>query len=142
MRIGEWVGQEQQVPPCRAAVAIAASISPTSRVGASISSTARVGAAASIARRNGGLDKEAGLNASATRETVGAICFSVFSILPMTENSKKVRPVTLPPGRARLSTKPCPTGSETATNQDMIQTVAPEGPDQALSIGVLPGRPR
>ena len=25
-------------------------------------------------------------------------------------------------------------------DQDMIQTVAPECPDQALSIGVLPGR--
>ena len=29
-----------------------------------------------------------------------------------------------------------------AENQDMIQTVAPERPDQALNIGVLPGRPR
>src|SRR5262249_32522656 len=27
-------------------------------------------------------------------------------------------------------------------DQDMIQTVATEDPDQALSIGVLPGRPR
>src|SRR6478672_6558016 len=28
-----------------------------------------------------------------------------------------------------------------AENQDMIQTVTPERPDQALSIGILPGRP-
>jgi hypothetical protein len=27
-------------------------------------------------------------------------------------------------------------------DQDMIQTVATECPDQALSIGVLPGRPQ
>ena len=29
-----------------------------------------------------------------------------------------------------------------AEDQDMIQAVAPKCPDQALSIGVLPGRPR
>ena len=29
-----------------------------------------------------------------------------------------------------------------AEDQDMIQAVAPERPDQALNIWILPGRPR
>src|SRR5215469_11477030 len=43
----------------------------------------------------------------------GAISFNISSILPKTESSMNVNPVMLPPGRARLSTNPNPTGSDT-----------------------------
>ncbi len=36
--------------------------------------------------------------------------------MPATPYSNKVKPVVLPPGRARLDTKPAPTGSMTITN--------------------------
>ena len=39
-------------------------------------------------------------------------------------DSKKVKPVALPPGRARLSTRPRPTGSVTATNMRGIECVS------------------
>jgi hypothetical protein len=41
----------------------------------------------------------------------GAVCFSISSILPMTENSNVEKPVMSPPGRARLATRRCPAGS-------------------------------
>src|SRR6516165_108661 len=43
-----------------------------------------------------------------TREMPGAICLRVSTIFPITENSIRENPVRLPPGRARLSTKPDP----------------------------------
>src|SRR5215470_13267962 len=46
-----------------------------------------------------------------TRVTPGAICLSSSSHLPLRPYSNEVKPVTLPPGRARLSTKPAPTAS-------------------------------
>jgi hypothetical protein len=47
--------------------------------------------------------------------TAGAISLSASShLLPML-NSKAVKPVSRPPGRARLGTKPLPTGSVTST---------------------------
>ena len=57
----------------------------------------------------------------ATRTMPGAISLSTSSNFPATESSKRVKPVALPPGRAKLATKPWPTGSETCTN--MIGTV-------------------
>src|SRR5262249_6563560 len=56
----------------------------------------------------------AGLPASrmtAARATPGAICLSSSTYFPLMLYSKVMKPVTLPPGRARLSTKPAPTGS-------------------------------
>ena len=47
------------------------------------------------------------------RLTRGAISFSSSNHFPPRESSKFVNPVTLPPGRARLSTKPACTGSPT-----------------------------
>src|SRR5436853_507254 len=47
----------------------------------------------------------------ATLLTSGAISFSNPSHLPPIPSSKLVNPVTLPPGLAKLSTKPLPTGS-------------------------------
>ena len=45
------------------------------------------------------------------RVTPGAICLSSSSHFALRPYSKFVNPVALPPGRARLSTKPPPTGS-------------------------------
>ena len=53
---------------------------------------------------------------TATRVTPGAICLSSSSHFPLMLYSKIMNPVTLPPGRARLSTKPAPTGSTTIVN--------------------------
>ncbi len=41
----------------------------------------------------------------------GASCLNVSRILPNIESSRLVKPVILPPGRAKLSTNPKPTGS-------------------------------
>jgi hypothetical protein len=45
--------------------------------------------------------------------TLGAISLSSASHLPLKLYSSVINPVALPPGRARLSTKPAPTGSPT-----------------------------
>jgi hypothetical protein len=59
---------------------------------------------------------DAGLNTTGTRLTTGAISVGASShLLPML-NLKLVKPVSLPPGRARSGTKSCPTGSVTYTN--------------------------
>ena len=50
------------------------------------------------------------------RVTCGAICLSRSSHLPLTAASKLVKPVTLPPGRARFCTRPDASGSATTTN--------------------------
>ena len=46
----------------------------------------------------------------------GAASFSISSHLPAKLCSKMVKPVMLPPGLARLATKPSLTGSVTITN--------------------------
>src|SRR5262249_4227104 len=48
---------------------------------------------------------------AATRLTLGAISLSISSHFPISGKSMNVKPVMFPPGRARLATKPCPTGS-------------------------------
>ena len=53
---------------------------------------------------------------TAARVTFGAICLSSSSHFPLRLYSNSKKPVVLPPGRARLSTKPLPTGSTTFTN--------------------------
>ena len=58
----------------------------------------------------------AGSRRTATRVTRGAISLSSSSHFPLKLYSNCMKPVTLPPGRARLSTKPAPTGSVTFTN--------------------------
>ena len=60
----------------------------------------------------------AGSRMTATRVTRGAISLSSSSHLPHMPYSKEVKPVALPPGRARLSTKPAPTGSSTTHEHD------------------------
>ena len=53
---------------------------------------------------------------TATRVTLGAICLSSSSHFPLILYSNAMKPVALPPGRAKLFTKPAPTGSATAAN--------------------------
>ena len=53
---------------------------------------------------------------TATRVTLGAISLRSSGHLPPKLYSSAVKPVTLPPGRAKLSTKPAPTGSATSAN--------------------------
>ena len=58
----------------------------------------------------------AGSRRTAARVTPGAICLSSSSHFPLKLYSNCMKPVALPPGRARLSTKPAPTGSATIAN--------------------------
>ena len=53
---------------------------------------------------------------TAARVTRGASSLSSSSHFPLIPYSNRAKPVALPPGRARLSTKPAPTGSATCTN--------------------------
>ena len=48
---------------------------------------------------------------SPTRESLRSASLSSSSLLVFTSGDKLEKPVTLPPGRARLATKPKPTGS-------------------------------
>ena len=48
-----------------------------------------------------------------TLETFGTVSLSSSSHLPPSEASYTAKPVALPPGRAKLATKPLPTGSAT-----------------------------
>jgi hypothetical protein len=58
----------------------------------------------------------AGSRRTAARVTRGATSLSSSSHFPLIPYSKIVNPVALPPGRAKLVTKPAPTGSMTCTN--------------------------
>src|SRR5262249_16257977 len=57
-----------------------------------------------------------GSRSTTTRVTPGAISLSSSNHFPLMLYSKTVNPVALPPGCARLATKPAPTGSTTVTN--------------------------
>ena len=59
---------------------------------------------------------DGGIAQHSARFSPGAICLSSSSHFPLMPNSNRVNPVALPPGRARLATKPAPTGSLTFTN--------------------------
>ena len=69
-----------------------------------------------------------GLNSTATRFTPGANPLSSSSHLPPSDASKLVKPVMLPPGRARFSTKPTPSGSATCRNTTGIVRRRPGAP--------------
>jgi hypothetical protein len=69
-------------------------------------------AASTTGSQNQGAN-DAGLNTTGTRLTAGAISVGGSSHLLTMLNSKLVK---LPPGRARVGTKPLPTGSVTYTN--------------------------
>src|SRR5262245_36603667 len=53
---------------------------------------------------------------TATRIRPGAICLSNSNHFALRLNSNDMKPVALPPGRAKLSTYPAPTGSLTTVN--------------------------
>src|SRR5215831_5680989 len=74
--------------------------------------------------KNGKYGAVAGLKITAARVTDGRISWIVSTHLPPIENSKEVNPVMFPPGRAKLGTKPCPTGSATFTKTIGIDGVA------------------
>ena len=48
---------------------------------------------------------------SPTRASLGTASLSISSLLVFSSGAKLESPVTLPPGRARLATRPAPTGS-------------------------------
>ena len=75
-----------------------------------------------------------GLNRSATRLTLGAISLRISSHFPPIDGSKLVRPVMLPPGFAKLATKPSPIGSETCTKTIGIEAVSGR---RTAKVGVL-----
>ena len=58
---------------------------------------------------------------SPTRASLGTASLSISSLLVFSSGDKLEFPVTLPPGRARLATKPAPTGSpEFAITMGMV----------------------
>jgi hypothetical protein len=80
--------------------------------------------AVSAERTNARAKVEAGLNKVATRVTRGAISLSSSTHFPPMVVSKFVKPLVLPPGRARLATKPRSTGSLTPVKAIGIVRVA------------------
>src|SRR3954451_8589905 len=92
------------------------SISPASRTLTALVSNPSDGAADWMAPNCPIPDAMAGSRSTATRLTSGAICLSSSSHLPLRPYSNIRKPVALPPGRARLSTNPAPTGSMRSTN--------------------------
>jgi hypothetical protein len=92
------------------------STSGASRTFIGLNSTLKDGATPCIAANSPRL---AGLTASrrtAARVTRGSISLSNCSHFALMPYSNDVKPVVLPPGRARLATKPAPTGSTMPTN--------------------------
>src|SRR6516164_6410139 len=87
-----------------------------SRTGEGIASTAKeVAAVLKGFSQNSAYVAVAGLNSIAIRATRGAISLSSSTHLPAIVGSVvKVKPVTLPPGCAKLATKPLPIGSATS----------------------------
>src|SRR4029450_4804991 len=74
---------------------------------------------------------------TATRVTAGAASLSSSSHLPPTEKSTKSKPVMLPPGRARLLTKPWTTGAAICTNTMGMVVVSCRS---AATLGVVLAR--
>ena len=56
-----------------------------------------------------------GSRRSPTRTSLGTASLSISSLLVFSSGDKLESPVTLPPGRARLATRPAPTGSPAFT---------------------------
>src|SRR5215471_5490109 len=75
-----------------------------------------------------------GFQRTATRDTVGTISLRISSRFAASSVERNVMPVTLAPGRARLATRPAPTGSPAATITMGIVDVA--GPSGGIDRGV------
>src|SRR5262249_10802544 len=94
----------------------AGSISPGSRTTRGVNSTPNDGATPWIAAN---WPIPTGVRESrrtATRLTCGATCLSSSSHLTLRPYSYAENPVVLPPGRAKLATRPAPTGSISPAN--------------------------
>src|SRR6516164_1384642 len=92
------------------------SISSASCTPIGINSTLSDAAAVWIAAKPPDPADTKGSRRTATRVTPGATSLSSSSNFAFRLNSYEVKPVALPPGRARLATKPPPTGSIVVTN--------------------------
>src|SRR5215470_7475215 len=98
-----------------ACAAMTESSSAMSRTGAEIASTAREAAAALKGfSQYSAYGADVRLNSIAILATGGAISLSSSTHLPVCVGSETLKPVTLPPGREKLATKPMPSGSESA----------------------------
>ena len=73
-------------------------------------STPTAGAAADNSRTASGSTSLVGLKKTATREAFGAISLRSSSFFPLSSGATLLGPVTLPPGRERLSTSPILSG--------------------------------
>src|SRR5262245_61966110 len=102
------VGPTTITPPFpeRANATILRSISSAVRTPIGVSSTPNEGAAVWIAAKPPEPAATAGSRITATRDIRGAISFRSSNDFPYMLNSRVEKPVALPPGRARLSTKP------------------------------------
>ena len=92
------------------------SMSSSFLIGASTGSIAKVGATALNIWYQLGEDAFEVEIIRPTWVTPGAASFRSCSHFPIREYSRLLKPVMLPFGRARLWTKPCPSGSETVAN--------------------------
>src|SRR5262245_9481871 len=99
--------------PERANATTPRSISSASRTPTGVSSTPSECAPDCTAANWPVPDTMVALRKTATRAMPGAICLSNSIHLPLKLYSKLMKPVALPPGRARLCTHPAPTGSGT-----------------------------
>ena len=73
---------------------------------------------------------------------VGVISLGTSNHFPPIAGSKCMNPVTLPPGRARLATKPLPTGLPTSTNTIGIVRVRCRFPgDEPARRGAITSQP-
>src|SRR5262245_23104675 len=72
--------------------------------------------AASTSRKVVVLAVLAGLTSTAIREALGSISRSSSSRFAVNSVLRRLTPVRLPPGRARLATRPCLTGSSDTPN--------------------------
>src|SRR5262245_16010533 len=104
-----------QIEEC-AKAATERSISPASRMLIGITSTLSDGATAWMIPNKAGPPGLAGSRSTAARVISGAISLSSSSHFPLRPYSNPLNPVALPPGRARLSTMPAPTGSTAVGN--------------------------
>src|SRR5215831_17772604 len=100
----------------RAKAAIARSISPASSMLTGLNSTPNDGATDCSAPHWPVPEAIAASRMTAARVTRGAISLSSSSHFALIPYSNVVKPMTLPPGRAKLSTKPAPTGSGVCVN--------------------------
>src|SRR5262249_12747181 len=92
------------------------SISSAWRTPIGVDSTLNDAAAVWIAAKPPDPADTKGSRTTATRVTPGATSLSNSSNFAFNVNSYEVKPVALPPGRARLVTNPPPTGSIVVTN--------------------------